>query len=219
MSRAMLGKQSGFTLIELLTVMALLSVVTSIGVTMFFRISDLWRETALRTDLGQNAQSALEIIRNDFGQTLSPERADADFAATDESYAFTSPDSPYWRQHIENDSLVFPVAIPNYVLKQRELRRIRYAVDRSGITHRLMRQVLPLHGDTEPENFSAVAVADGVIGFNVECQIDGAWVNALPLNGDAPMPPSQIRISLSLQDPDHPTEQVSRMAVFPLHVE
>lgn len=209
----------GFTLIELLTVLTLLAVVTTIGVTMFFRISDLWRITAIRTNLGHTAQNALEIINNDVNQMLSTARSGVALTSQEQNFAYTSAESDFFKVQLENDSLEFPISFPNYLNNQKERIRVRYMVQRSGIFHRLVRAVLPLHGDLEEGKVPPVSVvAEGVLGFRIEFWDGSQWHAEWPPENQASDMPRQIRVGLTMQDINRPYEQISRQAVFPIRV-
>ncbi|HNR34609.1 MAG TPA: type II secretion system protein, partial [Candidatus Hydrogenedentes bacterium] len=62
----------GFTLLELLTVIALMGVATTMGITMLFKVSDAWRETTRRMELDELASRIFNEMRKDFALVVSP---------------------------------------------------------------------------------------------------------------------------------------------------
>jgi len=64
-------RRKGFTLFELLVVIAVLSVVSTIGVQMFGVVSDGWRTQDRRVALANTADQAIDRMRDDFAQVVS----------------------------------------------------------------------------------------------------------------------------------------------------
>ena len=65
-------RNRGFTLVELILVIAILGVLSTIGVVMFGRINNLWTQTRNKTELDARAEYALEQVRQDIAAFVSP---------------------------------------------------------------------------------------------------------------------------------------------------
>ena len=63
----------GFTLLELIVVIGLMAIVTAWASSAFFKMSDAWRRISLRAELDARADQALDQMRADFAEVLSPE--------------------------------------------------------------------------------------------------------------------------------------------------
>jgi type II secretion system protein J len=201
-------KRNGFTLLELLTVLAVLSVVSTLGVTAFFKITDYWQVTTLRQQMHVNSEQAFGSMRDDFGNLLSYQLSGFALSGT----ARLEDEKRYGRVPLEDDAVVFPITYVNPLTEQREQRMVRYGIDRVGVVPRLVRHTGPL-GSERPSDQEEV-IAEGVLSMRCS-YFDGAqWRSEWPAG---PLPEA-VRVSLVMQDPDRPYEQIARTQVFTLKV-
>lgn len=208
----------GFTLLELLTVMAVLSVLTAIGIGVFFRVSDEWRVSTLRMDLNARAENVFAVMRDDFGQVLSAKLSGAFLWG--ESRSQDVPLKPRGDgkerersfQRLEDDRFVIPVEFKNPQTGHAERVSVMYHIDRSGDAPKLMRTMGAL-GPNPPDGAKQV-VAEGVLAMHVECEDGTGWQQNW---SQAPLPRA-VRVSLTLMDLNRSWEQLSRKETFTIYV-
>ena len=147
----------GFTLVELILVIAILGILTTMGVVMFGRINNAWTLTRNRTELDAKAEYALDQIRQDLTDLVSPALTGAplqgaDAAVPDAAFpganaaSDTSPSGarPGGRQMLAAANTPFrPRAAPACDTHQTGVRR-------------------------NPETAPPATVAEGVAQFNVQ---------------------------------------------------
>jgi prepilin-type N-terminal cleavage/methylation domain-containing protein len=201
-------RNRGFTLVELIFVIAILGVLTTMGVVMFGLVNNLWAQTRARTELDARAEYALEQIRQDMAAFVSPALTGAPLQGRDN--AMTDPAFP--GVQLASDSLLVPMrgltATGGEVLAAAQ-----YAVKSEGGERTLMRTPMGLYG--EPAKAKPVTVVPGVVHFNV--QYGGAeekWQD----NWDSVQSPSAVRVSLVLAEPERPERQAAREAIFAVRV-
>lgn len=201
-------KANGFTLLELLTVMVLMGVATTMGITMLFKVSDAWRETTRRMELEERASRIFNEMRKDFAVVVSPSVD----GATIRGSCRSASDNRFYRVPLEDDRMTLPVSLR---LKPDEPPRrvdVTYQIDRQSGRTVLLRTInIPGAAGTPFE------VADGVLAMRIEYgerHSDGSWFPAWT----KPELPAAVRVSLTLVDPFRPTEQISRKTVFPVRV-
>jgi type II secretion system protein J len=199
----------GFTLIEIIVVLSLLAVSTTLGMIMFSRVSDTWRQTTIRTEMNATADVIFDQMRRDFTEVVPPKLSGAAVRATQQS----ARDNRFFRVALEDDQVTIPVEIvagPDGRLQRLD---VKYHVDRKDGAATLMRtSSLPGAPDG-----TTVKVADGVLAMCVEFAGKGpaaAWKR----EWTGPSAPSAVRVSVTLMDSDRPYEQIARKAVFPIEV-
>ncbi len=198
----------GFTLLELLTVIALMGVATTMGITMLFKVSDAWRETTRRMELDELASRIFNEMRKDFALVVSP----AVDGASIRGSGRTATDDRFHRVPLEDDRMTLPVSLP---LKPDEPPRrvdVTYRIDRQDGKTALLRTI-----NLPGEAGAPIKVADGVLAMRIEYserRSDGSWFAAWT----KPELPAAVRVSLTIMDPLRPNEQISRKTVFPIWV-
>lgn len=208
---------AGFTLIELLVVMAVMGVVTTLGVQTFIGITSAWSVAKTQSEMDAAAYDVFESIRRDFEDILSANLSGVSVRGIDR----TTTDQSYFQRILEDDQVIIPVQNSGAAPGQRRLKggTVGYRVMRSEGMHRLVRTV----GDLSPTAFpiggtTPIIKAYDVIRFELEFlsgDSEEGWVN----EWIRPEHPAVVRVSLTLADPDSKGVQISRKAVFPVHVE
>lgn len=202
----MSSTRRGFTLIEILVVLAVLGVVTAIGTRVFVELTGAWRQAAIRTDLNEQAQRAIDAIRRDVSQVLSPRLSGVGLT----NISAMEDQQRYGRVPLENDQLVLPIEFmtPDGLARQ----SILYSIDRGGEVPVLRRTVGAF--PTAPGDFAEMgsAVAEGVLSMRVEIVVVGRAYS----DWRGRQTPEAVRVSIVVQDPDRPHEQIARTAEFPV---
>jgi len=96
--------RDGFTLIELLVVIALLGMTTTLGMTMLYRVSEAWRQTAIRTELDAKAVRIFSSMQQDFGQVVSASVSGEGIRGSSQ----TAQDTRFFRIPLQDDVMVLP---------------------------------------------------------------------------------------------------------------
>jgi prepilin-type N-terminal cleavage/methylation domain-containing protein len=200
----------GFTLVELLVVIAVLAVVSSIGVQMFSVIGDRQRTQQIRLDLAGKTDQALEIIRRDVARVISARLGGVAIAGEsrmDESRRFGN-------VILEDDRITLPVqdAIGG---KAPDRYLSTFVIDRSGAAPRLVKHFAPLGGKpTDTPSFDLVKDLH-VQSLRIEYFDGAAWQRAW----SAATHPRAVRVSLVAVDSNRPYEQLARTLVIPVQVD
>ncbi len=198
----------GFTLVELILVIAILGVLTTMGVVMFGRINHEWTVVKNRTELDATAEYAFGQIRQDLAAFVSPSLTGAPLQGADA----TSTGAAFPGQQLASDSLVIPLRGTSPEGDD-VLAAAKYDVQVLGGTRTLTRSRAGLYGEEVPGE--PVTVAPGVVHFNVQfLDAEGNWQDSW----DSASPPSAVRVSLVVANPDRPERQVARETQFAVRV-
>jgi prepilin-type N-terminal cleavage/methylation domain-containing protein len=199
----------GFTLFELLVVLSVMSVVTTIGVTAYSRVTGVWRVSAMRMELGSTADAIFESIRRDLENVASSRRTGQVIQGID----VLSEDAMFGRVPLDNDRIVLPI-VQVGVKGTTERLAIRYHVRRDGVPDQLMRTLGPMDG-SEPNGASQI-IANNVLALDIEYLSDGTWKPAW----SGATQPEAVKVHLTLSGAGQwRTEQITRSAVFPVYVQ
>ncbi len=201
--------RGGFSLVEMLVVMAVLSVVTTIGVTMFATITGSYRETERRMDLGNVAQNAFDSIRKDCSQVTTSSLAGVPLRGVREMEEQVR----YGRVPLEDDRLILPVSYFNPLQDRMEHVTVMYHIDRSEGQPKLVRTMQGGYGAEDPAGAQEVIIP-GALSMRFEFFDGTAWQPGW----SAATHPEAVRCSITVSDLDRPYEQVSRSAAFPIRV-
>lgn len=201
-------RNRGFTLVELIFVMAILGVLTTMGVVTFGRINTLWAQTRSRTELDARAEYALEQIRQDMVAFVSPELTGAPLQGTNS----ISSDAAFPGADLASDTLLIPIRGTTPAGSEL-LAAVQYSVEADGAERVLTRTRMGLYG--EPTEANPVNVVSGIVHFNVQyAGPEGIWQDAW----DSLEPPSAVRVSLVVAEPERPERQVARESIFAVRV-
>lgn len=204
----MTRRRNGFTLLELLTVIAVLAVVTTIGMRALFRISDLWRLSEIRMNLNARANQTFELMRHDFDQVLSAKLSGVPLRGAQH----LEEKKRFGRVRLENDLIILPVEYVNPLTHSVERQSVMYHINREAATPSLIRTLGAL--DALPPMGARQLVAEGVIAMRLEYHDGAEW---MPEWNRAGLPEA-VRVNLVLADANRPYEQIARKAVFAIHV-
>ena len=201
----------GFSLIELIVVIGILSVVLSLGSTMFFDITNAGNHSARVLRVEEIANQAFSTLRRDFTQMLSSESAGSTISGEDRE---TQDDQLAWGMSLANDRVTLPVSTKNPRTNLVEEHSVLYRIGRDGSgSSRLERLQTPLN-EMNPDGPVQV-VAGGVTAMDLEYHDGVSWRPSW----DKRQAPEAVRISLTLMSENYPMEQISRKAAFTLHVD
>lgn len=205
----MTRRRAGFTLMELLVSLSLLGVVSTIGVTAFFRVADHWTAAVRTQRLETQASAALDAIREDLDRVLSPRTGAGAFSSVCQTarHSFGTVEAT-----ANDDKISFPVVQKNVATGGFERAVVTYEIDRHAALPRLMRKVRGT--DAGAPAGASVVIAEGVFSMSVLCgdppDMTCGW--------DAPESPELVVVSLGMADPASPGAGLSRAATFELHV-
>jgi len=205
----MTRRRAGFTLMELLVTLSLLGVVSTIGVTAFFRVADHWTAVQRAQRLDTQASAALDAIREDLDRMLPPRAGAAAFASVCQTarHSFGAAEAT-----ANDDRLTFAVMQRNAATGAFEPAVVTYEIDRHAAMPRLIRKARGT--DADPAAGAAVVVAEGVFSMSV---MSGDPPD-MTCGWDAPEPPRLVRVSLGMADPADPGAGLSRAATFEVRV-
>lgn len=200
---------SGFTLFELLVVLAVMSVVSTIGVTAYSRITDVWRLSAMHMELGSTAEDIFQSIRRDMENVASSRLTGLALQGID----VLSEDAMYGRVPLDNDRLVLPI-VQAGASGAAERLAVKYHVHREGEQiSQLIRTLGPMDG-SEPNGASQI-IASNVLALDIEYLAGAVWQPAWSSN----VQPEAVRVNITVSGAGQwRAEQVTRSAVFPVYV-
>lgn len=202
--------RQGFTLLELIVVVSLMGVVSTLGITGFFRMTEYWNTLQENLRLNKNAVTAFDAIADDMENMLSGKIAGFSLQGT---HSDTEDSIHFWRITFEDDSIAIPVQLYNPLTNQDEQMIVTYTVQRGNQEPRLVRSTAPI---SQPENIkNATIVAEDVAGLRIQYFEGGDWYQ----DWHQENAPKLVRVSLSLIDGDRTDGQLSRTATFPVRVE
>lgn len=203
------SSRDGFTLFELIIVLSIMGVVSTIGLGAFFNVTGAWRKSTFRMDLGGAADVALQKLGEDLQRVASSKRtghAIQGFDILNEEVKYDD------LVRLEDDRLVLPILRKDANGKT-ERAAIQYHVERSDRQFTLTRTYGPM-GSSAPSGAREELVS-GVLTFELEYLEDGVW-HASWSNTHHP---EAIRASVIVRGvPPRAYEQISRTAIFPIHV-
>lgn len=208
-ARCLKPRQSdGFTLLELLVVIGLIGVITTWGYVILFRVDAEWNDLRRRTELSDAADTIFETMRADFGALAPSKLSGVSISGVEGEYR----DPSRVLRDMYNDSVTLPILGP----ENRAAQKIRYYVDRSEGRDAIVREATPLGAAMSSITplYPQVNVAYLRCEFATETENGLEWL----LGWERPEPPTAVRISMTLENPDYPYIQVSRKAVFDVRV-
>jgi len=201
-------ERNGFSLVEMIVAIGLLAILTSIGTVMFFRMSDLWARGRLRVHLDAVAEMALAELRDDCAEIIPSATAGQALQGIEGEVK----DQVLWA-NVPDDKVVLPV-LSTGMMGRRSAAAVSYHIDREA--NALVRTANDPRAETPSP--SRAVVTEGIAGLCIEYATGSAtepWVRSWSESRH----PEAIRVSVLVVDKDQPSEQVSRKAVFPIHVQ
>lgn len=203
-------QNAGFTLFELLVVLAAIGVVSTIGVGAFFNVTDVWRQSAFRMELGDKAERVLDSIKSDIERVAATSRTGQALRGTD---ALTEEDR-YERVRLGDDRIVLPL-VQKGPEGATERLAVKYHVQRMDAPRVLTRTIGPLDG-SEPAGASQPIGSDvSVLSLEIEYLAGGTWQDGWSENHH----PDAVRVSVTVGGrQSRPHEQITRSRIYPIHV-
>jgi type II secretion system protein J len=204
--------RDGFTLLELMVVIAVLAILTTLGVQAFFNLTTSWNQTRALTELAHKADDALDFIGRDVQDVLSAKLSGQSIIGEQREF---QNEEGMKKATDENDRIVIPLQGIHMGLAQRKSSSVQYAIHRSS-GGPILTRTIGLFGDGHPSGAPfAVIKGPHTTRFRVEYNDGDQWVeqwNAAEL-------PRAIRVSLTVADVDNSMVQISRKRVYPVRVE
>lgn len=204
----------GFTLIEVLVAIAILGVVTTIGLRSFVTITSNWRETRGLVELDDQASGLFQELERDIADILSAELSGYSVRGYDQ---FIEGDG-FNQAADHDDRIVIPVQGAASGRTLANARFVQWRVERDDVgRNALIRTIGPL-GSPSPANGRAdFAPRANVIRFDISYgtgEESSPWVKSWTSSEH----PKAIRVSMTLSDVDNPIWQISRKEVYTVHV-
>lgn len=204
-----LKSTSGFTLFELMLAMTILSVVSTIGASGFFKITSQWNELLLTQRLNESATRAFSEMAGDFENILPAHIGGVGLRG---QHADTEDNERFWRLAFEDDRIALPVEYQNPVTGTWQRYLVRYEIDRSADAPFLVRTVRALNSDTDHE--TRTSAFPGITGMRIH-YFDGSIWRSQWERDDMP---AAVRVSVSVMDGMRADKHLARMASFRIFV-
>lgn len=202
-------KSTGFTLFELLLAVTLLSILSTLGATGFFKLSSYWGDILLTQRLNQRATSIFAVMALDFENLLSSEVTGAGLRGQRGNY---EDNRRFWRLIFEDDQFSLPVEYYTANEKSRDRYLVRYEIERKEGDLKLIRYARPLLSGPDAE--TATDIFLGVTGMRIK-YFDGAvWLDHWEQDGM----PKAVQVSLSIMEAMRDDKHLSRIRTFRTYV-
>ena len=205
----------GFSLMEVIVSIAILSIVSTIGVSMFIKVTDAWRIANARAELYRTGDRVLEQIRDDISRMVSSDMSGVSVNGLSRYYVEESSDSPLWRVRREDDKMLLPVEVPVDGTGNTRRFLVHYEIDHQTAPSALVRNTTPF-GVYVSDNDGSILL-ESVLSLRIEYleqnaspDDQSAWVT----QWDATYNPRAIRVSLVMSNPLRLDQQISRQATY-----
>lgn len=199
----------GFSLVELIVAVGLLGVVSTIAVTMFVRMSDLWNGMEANVEMNDRADYAFARMQEDIAELIPPAAAQQPLTVASGAH---KDDQYFWGIDLADDTLALPTRVVQEDKGLRRIARVEYRIDRSTWT---LVRATAAPGEEAGLELRPTTAAEGVVQFSVAClDGEGNWRDSWSELD----PPLAIRVTLVLMDPAQPWQQIARTAVWPVRV-
>ncbi|GMV98863.1 MAG: hypothetical protein AMXMBFR84_00030 [Candidatus Hydrogenedentota bacterium] len=206
---------SGYTLFELVVVIGVLSVVTSIGVTSFYKMTSYWSAVQRKSQLHRTADNAFNAIQTDLAAVVASPLASLGVQGLNgEAQA----DELFYRIPLANDQLTAVIQAPAGESNRALSQRVTYRLDRAPETGIGTLVRAASERTAEPSEEQKTDVLAGVLQLDIQYAAagGGGWQS----EWKQPGLPAAVLVSLTVTDPNSPmSEVVARKAVLPIHVE
>ncbi len=205
------ANRSGLTLIELITGIAVLSVVSTIGMGVISGAMDGWSVAKINRNLDHNAQNVFDQMRGDFGRVAPSALTGVGLVGGE-----LRSDDPDRTGATRMDSF-FVLPVSNQQSQGADLMAsVMYRLVREEGKPTILQRTMGPLGAKQPEGGALTLLAGSVpLGLRAEFQnAQGDWLKEWKEAGL----PEAVRVSLTLRDENRPNEQIVRKSVFALHV-
>jgi len=211
---AVVSLRRGFTLVEVLTAVAIMSIVTTLGVKSFTTLTSSWNETRILSKLNQSIESAFDTIHRDTEDVLSADLSGVSILGEHRNRENVR---EFEKAADADDRIVLPVQGNVSGRSLKISASVQYSVDRNAGGLELVRTIDQL-GSSAPAKGRQVVLADAnTTRFRVE-YATGDPGNPWASTWNEARLPLAVRISVVAASPDRPWLQVSCKRVFPINV-
>lgn len=203
-------RAGGFSLIELIVVMAILAVVTTLGVTTFSSMTGAWHDAKTLAELDTMAGDAFRSMQRDFADVISASLCGSAVRGIRRDI------QDALRPSLADDRVVIPIQTAGMGRSALTGGAVMYQVVRSGGRQRLVRTVGGVSEEAPSGSPQEIVERAEVIRLRFEYagEADSQW---LP-DWHRPTSPRAVRVSLTLADLYRPDLQIARKTVFPIYV-
>lgn len=202
-------KSTGFTLFELLLAVTLLSVLTTLSATGFFKLSSYWGDILLTQRLNHRATSIFSVMALDFENLLSSEVTGTGLRGQRGNY---EDNRRFWRLIFEDDRFSLPVEYSTGNEESRDRYLVRYEIERKEGDLKLIRHARPLLSGPDAE--TATDIFPGVTGMRIKYFDGVAWLDHWEQDGM----PKAVQISISIMEAMRDDKHLSRVRTFRTYV-
>ena len=194
-------RRTGFTLLELIVVIGIMGLTTTIGTTIFYKMTTVWNDTKTRADLNAAADNIFRMMNSDFNNVLSAELTGFSIQSNTDTES-------------NNDSISLAVRSVSDVDSRNAWAT--YSVN----AETLERTVQSLSKEKEvaireeaPPPFNRANVLKMSIDF-LSSESGASWTKGW--SGDEL--PTAVRVNLCIADDVRTNIQVTRKATFPINI-
>ncbi len=203
--------RSGMTLMELIVGLAVLAVISTLGIGVLIQAMEQWQLSRIYATLNLQADTVLDNMRQDFNHMLPASLSGVAISGGEQRR-----DDVSRTGSSQIDSfLVLPVRVPQEKGLPLSANAMYHVVAEEKGPATLRRTLGPL--GSNPPAGATQPLLNGVslLALRTEFQdAQGQWLS----EWKAPVSPEAVRVSMTLCDANRPNEQIARKAVFALRV-
>lgn len=204
-------RRRGFSLIELLVAMALMGVVTSLGVKSFSVMMSHWRETKIMVELDNKVNTVFDTIGRDVSDVLSAQVSGLSIVGEDDAWVNTKIHNSGSDQA---DSIVIPIQGVRPAPAKDKALSVQYALVHTPEGSSLTRSTSGL-GTNKWVNPLDIIEGVDTVAFDIQYANDTGWVNEWKES----TLPKAIRVGIVVAQRDNRYYQLSRKAVYTVAVQ
>ncbi len=207
-------RRRGFTLVEVLTAVAIMSIVTTMGVKSFATLTSAWNETRILSELTQSIEIAFDSIHRDTEDVLSANLSGVSISGEHRNLENVR---EFEKAADADDRIVLPVQGNVSGRSLQISASVQYSVSRSGERSELIRTKDQLGSPAPAKGRQVVLSGADTTRFRVE-YATGDPAHPWADTWNESQLPLAVRVSIVAASMDRPWLQVSRKRVFPINV-
>lgn len=203
----------GFTLLELIVTIAILGVVTNMGVTAFANITNSWADTKAEADLDRRVDELFHAFQEDISDTMSATLSGEAILGINREIN----SEKYFDRILADDMIVLPIQHSAADTRMRTGSKVAWRVSRNEQSSSLVRAIGDLHEPIPAGGMTDELGKADVVRLNFQFQAaetPGKWLDEWGRNEH----PRAVRMTVVVADRSRPWVQIGREAVFPVNV-